>query len=553
MTHRTKLLAILGLAVGFGGAGYLATPYVVRRQVEKRLPEGVRVEGRISVGFDGLLLRDVKVDKGWVHGILDEVHVSWAERIEVRGGQVQVDRTQQGGQGGQEAPRRLVTAKGLTVTLVNRRGYIRLLGTSWDGSKACFKDADFSYGFLEGHANDGCHGIDGETVREVSMILPNPPQIPGLDTGEVIVQANDVHLLRTPGDILVTAKTVDSDLVSGTNVRVRVADSDLAADLMLDATSDTLTVRHPWLDPEPQTFANIHATVLGKEVTLSSGQARVSMSFEDWSVQGQAECQAWVDAMPDTLRAGPLQTAKYTGDLDFAVSFKPKPKMTLHAKCKASCSDFQKLRQPFTYKAYRVDGTIFERTTGPGTPEWTPLGFTSQMPMAVINLEDPGFPGHRGYLTGAYQNSLVENMAKGKFFRGGSTITQQTAKNLWLKRDKTIGRKVAELFLSQGLESCMTKDQILETYLNIVEFGPNLYGIGPGARKWFNKSPGDLTPTEAFWLARILPAPRRATPPTEADMQRIEKLMATLASQGRIPDLNVDTEGLDLSEWDANP
>jgi membrane peptidoglycan carboxypeptidase len=166
-------------------------------------------------------------------------------------------------------------------------------------------------------------------------------------------------------------------------------------------------------------------------------------------------------------------------------------------------------------------------------------------------MEDSAFPYHKGYLTEAFQNSLVDNLAKGKFARGGSTITQQTAKNLWLGRQKTILRKVDELFLAQALESCLTKDQILETYLNIVEFGPDIYGVQEGARHWFGKSPDALEPNEAFWLASILPAPKRATAPTDEDLKRVGRIMASLAAQGKIPDFGTDIDVSDVPEWEA--
>jgi membrane peptidoglycan carboxypeptidase len=241
----------------------------------------------------------------------------------------------------------------------------------------------------------------------------------------------------------------------------------------------------------------------------------------------------------------------FTGELSFEVSRQPSPTLKLSSGCRAACQTFPKLRGPFTYTAYHADGNTFDRKTGPTVAGWVPFGETGLMPMAVVSLEDPGFPHHRGYITQAFQNSLVENVQKGRFYRGGSTITQQTAKNLWLRRDKTIGRKIQELFLAQALESCMTKDEILETYLNIVEFGPDVYGIGPGAHFWFRKAPAELTPVEAFWLASILPAPRKAAPPSPASLQRIEKLMASLASQGKIPDLGVGEGPVDTTGWDV--
>ena len=125
----------------------------------------------------------------------------------------------------------------------------------------------------------------------------------------------------------------------------------------------------------------------------------------------------------------------------------------------------------------------------------------------------------------------------------------QLAKNLWLTRDKTLGRKVQEFFLAQGIESCYSKDEIMELYLNVVEFGPNQYGIESGTKYWFKKGPGELAPQEAFWLASILPKPSRTGPPTDASLKRIDGLMKRFANDGRIPDFSLDIVEDDIVNW----
>ena len=90
---------------------------------------------------------------------------------------------------------------------------------------------------------------------------------------------------------------------------------------------------------------------------------------------------------------------------------------------------------------------------------------------------------------------------------GGSTITMQTVKNLFLSQERTIGRKVEELFLSWYLEGILSKERILEIYLNIIEVGPRLYGITNAAKHFFDKTPSELNLIEASYLASILPSP----------------------------------------------
>jgi len=97
--------------------------------------------------------------------------------------------------------------------------------------------------------------------------------------------------------------------------------------------------------------------------------------------------------------------------------------------------------------------------------------------------------------------------------RGASTITQQTAKNLFLSREKTITRKLKEIYLAYRMEQELTKGRIIELYLNVVELGPMVYGIGHGAKYYFGKPVSALTPRECAFLASMLPGPRVAYNP----------------------------------------
>ncbi|MFA5054037.1 MAG: biosynthetic peptidoglycan transglycosylase, partial [Parcubacteria group bacterium] len=161
-------------------------------------------------------------------------------------------------------------------------------------------------------------------------------------------------------------------------------------------------------------------------------------------------------------------------------------------------------------------------------------------------LEDPGFLSHTGVISQAFENSLIDNLKLGKFYRGGSTITMQLAKNLWLSRDKTLGRKIQEVFLAQAIESCYTKDEILELYLNVVEMGPSIYGLQAGTKHWFDKDPMQLNFVEAFWMASVLPRPRTAVKPK--DFASTRRLIEQLTGEVVHDD---ESTPVDLSEWVA--
>jgi monofunctional biosynthetic peptidoglycan transglycosylase len=125
---------------------------------------------------------------------------------------------------------------------------------------------------------------------------------------------------------------------------------------------------------------------------------------------------------------------------------------------------------------------------------------------AVVAGEDLEFFSHRGFSASEMQVALREAMA-GERFRGASTITQQLAKNLWLSPSRNPWRKVREALLTRSLERHLSKRRILELYLNVVEFGPGVYGVEAAAWRYFGKPAAELTEHEAAMLAASLPRP----------------------------------------------
>lgn len=166
---------------------------------------------------------------------------------------------------------------------------------------------------------------------------------------------------------------------------------------------------------------------------------------------------------------------------------------------------------PFAWTAPTAGGGTALRRAGEGVPGWVPLREAGLFPDAVIAAEDSAFATHRGYDPAAVQAAL-DRMATEPdgLLRGGSTLTQQLAKNLFLDRsDRSLARKLRELLLALELEQTLPKRRILELYINVVELGPGLVGVGEAADAYFLKRPARLTPREAAFLAAILPAPTR--------------------------------------------
>ena len=159
-------------------------------------------------------------------------------------------------------------------------------------------------------------------------------------------------------------------------------------------------------------------------------------------------------------------------------------------------------------------GDFHPFVVGPKNRYWTPSGrIPAEMKWAVILAEDANFYNHEGFDVKAIKNAIKYDLEKKSLKRGASTITQQTAKNLFLSREKTITRKLKEIYLAYRMEQELTKGRIIEFYLNVVELGPMVYGIGHGAQYYFGKPASALTPRECAFLAAMLPGPRLAYNP----------------------------------------
>jgi membrane peptidoglycan carboxypeptidase len=183
------------------------------------------------------------------------------------------------------------------------------------------------------------------------------------------------------------------------------------------------------------------------------------------------------------------------------------------------------------------------RESGPGSIDWTPVETVSPFLIhAVLAHEDAAFFKHRGFVTPAIREALVRDLRAGRFRQGASTITMQLARNLFLSREKNLARKLREVILTWWLEETLAKREILELYLNIVEFGPRLNGIGRAGRYYFGREPAELSPGESAFLACILPAPHRYHREARGGRlpdplaRQIRSLLALMAEAGRIDD-----------------
>ena len=160
--------------------------------------------------------------------------------------------------------------------------------------------------------------------------------------------------------------------------------------------------------------------------------------------------------------------------------------------------------------------------------QWVPYGRISPMlKRAVIVTEDAAFFDHDGIDLDEIKASLEKNWEDGQFLRGGSTITQQLAKNLYLSPSRNPIRKVKELFIARRLEAALTKQRILEIYLNMIEWGDGVFGCEAAARVYFNKPCASLDMAEAALMAGSIINPREHSPakPTRRLLRRQQIIM----------------------------
>jgi hypothetical protein len=189
--------------------------------------------------------------------------------------------------------------------------------------------------------------------------------------------------------------------------------------------------------------------------------------------------------------------------------------------------DLSMLEREFPFTAYNDKGDSLRTfMVGPSNPDFTPFGQVSPfMPAVIQTTEDPQFFKHHGFMEKAFVNAAIQDIKEKRFARGGSTLSMQLVKNVFLSREKTIGRKAEEMLMVWLIENwlvdrthTLTKQRMFEIYLNIVEWGPTayrwpsgkrgVYGISEAALFYYAKRPSELNLGECIYLASIIPKPK---------------------------------------------
>ncbi len=174
-------------------------------------------------------------------------------------------------------------------------------------------------------------------------------------------------------------------------------------------------------------------------------------------------------------------------------------------------TNFTKINEPFLYTAYEKGEPVRSFVVGPENPNFRYLNQISDyLKNSILISEDAGFFWHRGFLPESFKESITKNIKTKRFARGGSTISMQLVKNVFLNRNKTVARKLEEALIVWLIENngLSNKQRMYEVYLNIIEWGPNVYGANEAAKFYFNKDAAHLSLSESLFLASLIPHPK---------------------------------------------
>jgi penicillin-binding protein 1A len=210
-----------------------------------------------------------------------------------------------------------------------------------------------------------------------------------------------------------------------------------------------------------------------------------------------------------------------------------------HAMQLPPASEWRVPERPPNVRILANDGQLLANRGDTGGEQVRLEQLPAYLPQAVIAIEDRRFRSHFGLDPIGLTRAMVVNAQAGRFVQGGSTLTQQLAKNLFLTADRTISRKIQELILAVWLEATYSKDEILELYLNRVYLGAGAYGVDAAARRYFGKSASEVTLAEAATLAGLLRAPSRWAPtrnPEGAEARAATVLQAMVESNFITPE-----------------
>ena len=490
------------------------SPFLIKDYVEKHYPVQV---SQVSFGWGKIYFNNVKY-KTFAH--FDEVAVPLWGPIIISGGTVELSPKLTA----KSSPVNLATKKNIIANNINaiiryNDSFASLNGISYSSKEKLVK---FSTGFAsifgqEAELISGQFATDTQVliIKYLNVSLKISKKAYNIGISNIFLMQDVSFSVK---DMSFFIGVIDAGAIK---VKKLLASTDKDGPFL---SAETLEVTQDLFSKGPAEFKSVLLRPLGTDlshfqISFDAGPV-LTLDTASMSLSGAAGCNQWVDVLPSKPPALKSAKGSFDGNLSFSIKLVPPVKIDFKNDCKFKCSsspikDLYDVHG-FKYTAYDKNNKPFERVANTNWVDFNNIA--PELVSAITSLEDPAFYSHKGVLQFSLQLSLEDNIKTGMFRRGGSTLTMQLAKNLWLTRDKTLLRKANEIFLTIALESCLTKDQILEYYLNAVEFGPDVYGIGDATQYYFKKDPMALTKDEAYYLALLLPHPKKAFAPNEGGL-----------------------------------
>ncbi|MEJ7693324.1 biosynthetic peptidoglycan transglycosylase [Daejeonella sp.] len=299
------------------------------------------------------------------------------------------------------------------------------------------------------------------------------------------------HVRISANNIIVPNASLDAVMVIGKNF------------VSIDSTS-TIHVKdisiHPFikytLSPTKIYELKVHTDEMDAQQVINSFPQGLFESLEGLQVKGKV---------------------KY--DLDFYLDSKMPDSVIFNSELKNvdfkvvrwGKANLQKINKTFVYTPFEYGKPMRNIVVGPENPDYVPIDQISpNLKNALLTAEDPSFYSHNGFVAESFRKSIITNFKEKAFKRGGSTISMQLVKNVYLSRQKTMARKAEEMLIVWIIENgnLSSKQRMFEIYLNLIEWGRNVYGIGEAARYYFGKHPSQLDIGEGIFLASIVPRPK---------------------------------------------
>ncbi len=278
----------------------------------------------------------------------------------------------------------------------------------------------------------------------------------------------------------------------------------IGSDFVEFDSASTVTINqlnfHPYAHFTPKTpkkiILSLYKPMFPAQQLFSSLPKGLFDNFKDIKVAGELSYQGYFE-----LDMALVDSLKLESDL-IQKQFKI---------IKSGATDFAKINGSFTHTIYENDKEFKKVELGPANPNF--ISF-EMIPKSIINgilmSEDGSFFHHGGFSLGAFRESIITNIKTKRFARGGSTVSMQLVKNLFLNRKKNIARKLEELLIVWVLEKnrMVSKERMFEIYVNIIEWGPGIYGLQEASNYYFDKKATQLTLEESIFLTAIIPSPK---------------------------------------------